>query len=285
MRAIFCVLIGTLLFSACGRDTGKESKESAAAATEPAPEQAAREVAAATVAVRTRDLPLAACLDEQTAEAETGLSQCPNFIVLALDSMIEECADGGGMLRPAENPEAWSLDVDHDGQSEMLVDLTQNYICYGAPTVFSCGSDGCPYFLYSQRADAWVEHGTVNADDVPGIEVFDAPAGTPAPLRGGCKGERPCLELTHYEWKGNEYERAWIDFRGHVVDVAPGGLWTLSKDAAVRAAPEAAAQLIDRYPAGTVMVVIGSARDAPFQFVSPCNACRRGFVEAAALTK
>jgi hypothetical protein len=43
--------------------------------------------------------------------------------------------------------------------------------------------------------------------------------------------------------------------------------------------------VLDEYPAGTAMVVIGAARDAPFQFVSPCNACRRGFVEAAALAK
>lgn len=280
MRAIFCVLIGTLLFSACGQDAAKEPKAPAAAAT-----KAVREHAAVTTALRTRDLPLAACLDEQSAATEIEASQCPGFILLALDYMVQECTSGGGMLQPAEDPEAWSLDVDHDGKSEMLVDLTQNYICYGAPSVSSCGSGGCPYFLYSQRGDAWIELGSVNADDAPKIEVFDGPAGTPAPLRGGCVGERPCTELTHYEWQGKAYSRAWIDYRGHVVDVAPGGLWTLTRKAAVRAAPESGSQVLDEYAEGTAMVVIGTARDAPFQFVSPCNACRRGFVEAAALTK
>jgi hypothetical protein len=280
MRAIFCVLIGTLLFSACGQDAAKEPKATAAAAT-----KAVREQAAVMTALRTRNLPLAACLDEQNAETETVSGQCPGFILLALDYMIQECTAGGGMLKPAEDPEAWSLDVDHDGKSEMLVDLTRNYICYGAPSVSSCGSGGCPHFLYSQRGESWIELGSVNADDAPKIEVFDGPAGTPAPLRGGCLGERPCTELTHYEWKGSEYDRAWIDYRGHVVDVAPGGLWTLTKKAAVRAAPESGAQVLDEYAAGTAMVVIGAARDAPFQFVSPCNACRRGFVEAAALTR
>jgi hypothetical protein len=33
------------------------------------------------------------------------------------------------------------------------------------------------------------------------------------------------------------------------------------------------------------MIVIGIARGAPYSFVSPCNGCRRGFVETALLTK
>jgi hypothetical protein len=281
MRAIFCILVGTLLFSACGQDAAKEPK----AATTTAATKTLHEQAAVTPALRTRSLPLAACLEEQNAETESDASQCPGFILLALDYMIQECTAGGGMLKPAEDPAAWSLDVDHDGKSEMLVDLTQNYVCYGAPSVASCGSDGCPHFLYSQRGDAWVELGSVNAGDAPKIEVFDGPAGTPAALRGGCLGERPCTELTHYEWNGKAYSRAWIDFRGHVVDVASGGLQTLAKKAAVRAAPESGGQVLDEYAEGTTVVVIGSARDAPYQFVSPCNACRRGFVEVAALAK
>lgn len=280
MRAIFCVLIGTLFFSACGQDAAKEPKATAPAAT-----SAVREQAAVTPALRTRNLPLAACLEEQNAEAETESSQCPGFILLALDYMIQECTTGGGMLQPAEDPVAWSLDVDHDGKSELLVDLNQNYICYGAPSVASCGSGGCPHFLYSQRGDASVELGSVDADDAPKIEVFYGPAGTPAALRGGCLGERPCTELTHYEWKGKAYSRVWIDYRGHVVDVAPGGLQTLARKAPVLAAPKRGAQVLDEYEEGTAVVVIGAARDTPFQFVSPCNACRRGFVEAAALAK
>lgn len=280
MRVILCALIGTLLISACGQDPGQEPKATASVATKPV-----REAAAATPAAPTRNLPLAACLEEHEAGAEIEASQCPGFIVLALDYMMQECAAGGGMLKAVDDPQAWSLDIDHDGKDEMLVDLTQNYICYGAPAVSSCGSSGCPSFLYAHRGDAWVELGAVNADDAPKIEVFHGEAGTPAPLRGGCLGERPCSELTHYEWNGSAYDRAWIDFRGHVVDVAPGELWTLATDAAVLAAPEKGAQPLEEYPTGTTMVVLGTARGKPYQYVSPCNACRRGFVDAAALSK
>ncbi|MGH8243861.1 MAG: hypothetical protein ACRETY_10995, partial [Steroidobacteraceae bacterium] len=77
----------------------------------------------------------------------------------------------------------------------------------------------------------------------------------------------------------------WIDFKGHAVDVAPGGLMTLTQDSAVLDAPGKKGQVLDEYPAGTAMIVIGAARGAPFSFVSPCNACRRGFVETALLQK
>jgi hypothetical protein len=92
-------------------------------------------------------------------------------------------------------------------------------------------------------------------------------------------------ELTHYEWKGEAYDRTWITFRGHQIDVAPGGLLTLTSDAAVLASPRKDGQVLDEYPQGTAMVVIGTARGLPYQFVSPCNACRRGFVETALLAK
>ena len=60
---------------------------------------------------------------------------------------------------------------------------------------------------------------------------------------------------------------------------------TLTKDSAVIDAPGKRGQVLDEYPAGTAVIVIGTARDAPYSFVSPCNACRRGFVETALLTK
>lgn len=283
MRFLFTALIAALFFSACGQDSGKAAKEKAAAATE-----AARlEAELGTAAVLSHSLPLAECLAEQTsaADAEAASSTCPTFITLALDSMMQDCAAAGGELKPAEEPEAWLLDVEVDGKNEMLVDLNRNYVCYGAPSVFSCGSLGCPYFLYSARGAGWVEIGAVSADDAPKIEVLAGDAGVPAPLRGGCQGEKPCSELTHYEWNGNIYNRAWIEFRGHVVDVVPGGLWTLTQDAAVRSSPMKNGAVIDEYEAGTAMVVLGTARGKPYQYVSPCNACRRGFVETAALSK
>ena len=61
---------------------------------------------------------------------------------------------------------------------------------------------------------------------------------------------------------------------------------TLTQDAAVLDAPDRKkGQVLDEYPVGTAVIVIGTARDAPFSFVSPCNACRRGFVETALLAK
>jgi hypothetical protein len=123
MRFLFTALIAALFFSACGQDSGKAAKEKAAAATE-----AARlEAELGTAAVLSRNLPLAECLAEQTAEVES--STCPTFITLALDSMIQDCAAAGGELKPAEEAEAWMLDVEGDGKNEMLVDLNRNYVC------------------------------------------------------------------------------------------------------------------------------------------------------------
>lgn len=279
MRLMSLALTAALALSACGGDqeTGTPQEKAARAKV------AQIAAPAASVATLTRNLPLAACLADQTSETEVAQSECPTYILLALDSMIQMCAAAGGSIQPAEEPEAWVLDVNSDGQSEVLVDINENFICYGAPAVFSCGSLGCPFFLYTPRGDAWVEMGAINADDAPKLELLVAKAGENATLRGGCLGERPCSELTHYEWKGSSYERTWINYRGNVVDVLPGGLWTLTKESSVRTAPNKTAPVLDEYPEGTTVVVIGSARTGPYQLVSPCNACRRGFVETALL--
>lgn len=104
-------------------------------------------------------------------------------------------------------------------------------------------------------------------------------------LSGGCGGIRPCEELTHYTWDGSSYDRTAMVVRGHGVDVSPGGLWTLAGDTPVLSEPVAGAEVLDSYPAGTQMVVIGDARDAPYRYVSPCNVCERGFVATDALTQ
>jgi hypothetical protein len=179
MRFLIAGLTVTLLCSACGREDAKEPKVTAATAGIETVVHAEQ----GKVAVMTRNLPLAVCLEEQGSEVEVESPQCPSYILLALDYMIQECAAAGGALQPTAEPEAWTVDVDADGTSEVLVDLTQNYICYGAPSVSSCGSLGCPYFLYAQRGDAWVELGAVNADDAPQIEVLDGAAGAPATQR------------------------------------------------------------------------------------------------------
>lgn len=280
MRLLISVLTSCLVLSACGGDTERARKKKAEAAT---PAAVAEALGAA--AQRTSRLDLKACFAEDIADEAATTSRCPSFVLLSLDFLTQECSAAGGTLRPVEEPIAWSLDVDGDASAEILVDLRQNMDCQGAPGVFSCGSLGCPYFLYAKRGDGWAELAAINADDAPAIEVLPGPAGTPATLRGGCNGMQPCSEKTYYEWKGNSYVRSWIDFHGYAVDVAPGGLWTLTRDASILAAPEPKAQVLDDYPIGTAVVVIGNARGAPYRFVSPCNACRRGFVETAALAK
>lgn len=279
MRLLLPLLIACLSLAACGGDSDptagtrtKAKNATAVAAVEGVP------------AERTRRFDLSPCFEEDLDEAAKS-SRCPSFAILQLDYMSAECSAVGGDLRPVAEPVAWSLDVDGDASAEVLVDLAANLDCQGAPGVFSCGSGGCPFFLYAKRDDAWVELGAINADDAPAIEVLPQSGKTLATLRGGCTGMRPCSELTHYEWKGSAYARSWIDFRGNPVDVAPGGLRTLARDAPILDAPAADAQVLDEYPLGTAVIVIGNARGAPYRFVSPCNACRRGFVEVAALTK
>lgn len=281
MRGPIAVLIACLMLAACGGDsdpaTGTARKSKAKAQT-----------SAAVIGVpaqRTRRLDIQACFAENVADEPAASSRCPTFVLLALDFMTQECAAAGGTLKPLAEPVAWALDVDGDASTEILVDLRENLDCEGAPGVFSCGSGGCPHFLYAKRGDSWIELGAINADDAPAIEILPGKAGTPATLRGGCLGQQPCSEMTYYEWRNGAYHRSWIDFRGHPVDVAPGGLRTLTRDAPVLAEPKPKGHVIDEYPAGTSVIVIGTARDAPYQFVSPCNGCRRGFVETEALAR
>jgi hypothetical protein len=280
MRTLWAALGSAILLVACGDDAGREtsrtSGKKAAAATQ----------VAGAPAQKTSRLDFASCLADDMADDEARATRCPSFALLSLDYMSNQCATSGGTLKARQPSVAWSLDVDGDASAEVLVDLIGNFDCEGAPGVFSCGSTGCPFLLNKKREDTWVELGAINADDAPGIEVLPADEGKYASLRGGCMGQQPCSEYTYYEWDGRKYARTWIDFKGHAVDVAPGGLMTLAKDAAVFDAPGGRkAQPLDEYPVGTAMIVIGTARDAPYSFVSPCNACRRGFVETALLTK
>ena len=272
-------LVCCLLLAACDSDPGKVShvKSNDTAATAMAEQTTVP-------AVFRKNKDVAACLAGIGADPDSAIAPCPSYVLQSLDYMVSECSRVGGTLQPMEEAGFWSLDVDGDTQPEVIVDLTQNFTCYGAPAVFSCGSLGCPYFIYAKHADDWVELGALNADDAPGIEVLPTQVGTPAILRGGCLGERPCSELTYYTWKGKSYDRTWIEYRGEAVDVVPSSLVTLTKEVPLLTAPSAKGQQIEKYPIGTTMVVLGVARSAPFKYVSPCNGCPRGFVAATALS-
>jgi len=152
--------------------------------------------------------------------------------------------------------------------------------------LFSCGSLGCPVSLFERRANAWVAIGAMRATDAPAAEVLaPAPGDRYGILRSGCAGDRPCGEWTYYRWNGSAYQDVMIDVRGNWVDIANGGLWTLVTDVGVLAAPSPDAAVLERYPKGTEVVVIGNARDGQYKYVSPCNACQNGFIDPAALRK
>jgi len=280
MRILIAFMAALLVLTACGGDEGGPDVTAAKRKTM---EAAGPAGAPATL---TKRIDFASCLAEDIADDAAQSSRCPSFALLSLDYMSSQCSAHGGKLKAHVPSEAWSLDVDGDASAEILVDLIGNFDCDGAPGAFACGSTGCPFLLYKKRGDSWAEIGAINADDAPAIQVLSAPEGTFATLRGGCLGQQPCSELAHYEWNGTAYVRKWIDVRSHPVDVAPGTLMTLSKDSAVYDAPGGKkAQVLDEYPVGTSMLVIGTAREGPYSFVSPCNACRRGFVETALLSK
>jgi hypothetical protein len=276
MRILIALLTATLLLSACGEKAGQDvtraKKKAAAAATS----------AQGVPATVTKRLDFAACLADEEAQS----TRCPSFALLSLDYMNSQCSAAGGKLQARVPSEAWSLDVDGDASAEVLVDLVSNFDCEGAPGAFACTTTtGCPFLLYKKRGETWVELGAINADDGPAIQVLPAEEGKFAGLVGGCSGKEPCSEYTHYEWNGKAYARTWIEFKGHPVDVATGGIMTLAQDSAVIDAPGKKGQVIDEYPVGTAMIVIGTAREGPYSFVSPCRACRRGFVETALLKK
>lgn len=281
MRFLIAMAAAALMLAGCGEDAQQDvtrikGGKNAGAAAGPT----------GVPSTRTSRLDFASCLAEDVADDEARATRCPSFALLSLDYMNGRCTASGGTLKARQPSEAWSLDVDGDVSAEVLVDLIGNFDCEGAPGLFACGSTGCPFLLYKKRGETWVELGAIGADEAPAIEVLPAEEGKYAGLRGGCLGQQPCSEYAYYEWNGTAYERTWIDFKGNAVDVVPGGIMTLTQDSAVFDAPGGKrAQALDEYPIGTAMIVIGTARGAPYSFVSPCNGCRRGFVETALLAK
>jgi hypothetical protein len=196
------------------------------------------------------------------------------------------CRDVGGTLAAAQQPSLQSLDVNGDGNPEFLYDYTANFSCNGAPSVFSCGSLGCPVLLMAKRAGTWNAIGYLRSHASIGAEVLEPEAGSAyGPVREGCGGDRPCDELWYHRWDGSAYQTSTIEVRGHVVEFGNDGLWTLLRDTPVRSEPSPAAAVLDSYPQGTEVVVIGDVPGTSYRYVSPCNACENGFVDAAVMRK
>jgi hypothetical protein len=228
------------------------------------------------------------CLRIANKQARPDEARCPGFIVSALAEARTTCRDAGGKLVVAPQTVLWAIDVNADGQSEYLVDYTQNVGCEGAASVFSCGSLGCGLSLFARSGGQWKIIG--NLPDWPAaIETVPDASGGFADLRVGC-GEANCAEIQHYRWSGRDYALAGYEVRGHAVDIpaSAGQLWTLTRDVAVLAEPKRGAKVLRRYKARTEvteMVILGKARAAPYLYVSPCNACESGFVEQTLLRR
>jgi len=224
------------------------------------------------------------CLDIATGKMPADERRCPGFIEMSATEAAATCKAVGGTLVAAQQPSLQSLDVNGDGQSEFLYDFTENFVCDNSPSVFSCGSLGCPVVLTQKRDGIWNTIGTLRSYDAFRAELLAAEGDSAYGIvRAGCGGKRPCEEMWHYRWDGSAYQITTIEVRGHVVDFANDGLWALIDDQSVLAEPSPDAAVLDRYPKDTIVVVIGDARATPYKYVSPCNACTSGFVDAGVL--
>ncbi|MGH8262847.1 MAG: hypothetical protein ACRETU_05025 [Steroidobacterales bacterium] len=213
-------------------------------------------------------------------------AHCPGFLLDALEEAERTCGDVNGKLAPAAAARVWSFDVNADGHVEYLVNLEEIVDCEGAPSVFSCGSLGCPTLLYERHHGAWQLIGEIYADAMESIEALGTPAtGQHRELRVGCQGENPCREYWFYEWRVGQYERERIEVRGFGVNFSTSlhGLVKLAGATALRATPSADAPIIRRYDADTEVAIVGTAEKADYYYVSPCNACESGFVPKSAI--
>jgi hypothetical protein len=213
-------------------------------------------------------------------------ARCPGFLLDALEEAERTCGDVNGKLAPAASARVWSFDVNGDGHVEYLVNIEQIVDCQGAPSVFSCGSLGCPALLYERHHGVWQLIAEIYADSEDSIEALGTPvSGQHRELRVGCQGENPCREYWFYEWRVGQYERERIEVRGFSVNFSTSlhGLVKLQDATALLATPSADARVIQRYDADTEVAIVGTADKADYYYVSPCNACDSGFVPKSAI--
>lgn len=229
---------------------------------------------------------IAHCLASVRDGVPVDEARCPGFLVEPLRVALQTCAEVDGTLAPASASDVWALDVNADGKPELTFEYEGNVWCEGAPSIFSCGSLGCPLSLYQRTAEGWRAIAAIYADSPESIEVLDTPAGARyRDLRVGCIGAEPCSEYWYYEWAGELYDRTYLEVRGFRVDFAgsPHGLYGLAGETAVLATPEPGARVLERYGPDTEVAIVGTAVGAPYYYVSPCNACESGFVATSAV--
>ena len=232
------------------------------------------------------NIDLAHCFAVASHKAQPNEARCPAFISDAVASGMQTCREVGGQLVPHAKPTVWAIDANDDGKPEYFFELSANVECDGAPSTFSCGSLGCPVGIYEQRDGAWRSIGAVSEGAPDSLELLPGQGKSGfRDFRTGCIDAGPCPEYSHYGWTGNGYEVTKLDVRGFDVDVTGPvhGLANLPAGTAVLATPKADGEALDRYAEGAEVVVIGQAGD--YYYVSPCNACKSGFVSKATVRR
>src|SRR5262249_26325393 len=133
-----------------------------------------------------------------------------------------DCSEAGGTLRAASPANVWAVDVNGDGRQELSFEYAGNVYCEGVPSLFDCGSLGCPKLLYEEQAGARrIIAPDIYADSMQSVTVLAPAAGQHyGTLRVGCGGETVCPEYWIHAWTGTSYERDRVEVRGFPVDFA-----------------------------------------------------------------
>jgi hypothetical protein len=226
-------------------------------------------------------LEMESCFAAIAAGGAADAATCPSFLMeTAIDAELL-CRDAGGTVGPIESADIWSIDVNGDDRPEHAFAIDDVVYCEGAPSLYSCGSLGCPKALYGERDGSWRLIGSLSAlsrDDIAlsGSMREDGYRD----LVVGCTDREDCVRWT-YVWRDDSYEPESADVRGHRVEFADSvhGLFALGADTTLLATPAPDSARLDSYVAGTDVAIIGTAGE--YFYVSPCNACESGFVPAA----
>ena len=210
--------------------------------------------------------------------------RCPAALRNAIIEARDVCRDAGGKLAGLPEGNVWAIDVNGDRRYELAFDLDSNVSCADAWSVFSCGSLGCPKTLYELRGGAWTVVGSISATSPEQLALGATRSADGHRALELCSQDR-CAERWTYEWRGKSYEMTHADVRGTRVEIASSvqGLHPLTAAATLRATPRASGEDVGRYEAGTDVAIIGTVEDGDWYYVSPCNACKSGFVPQSAV--
>jgi hypothetical protein len=210
--------------------------------------------------------------------------RCPAALRNAIIEARDVCRDAGGKLAGLPEGDVWAIDVDGDGRHELAFDLGSNVSCADAWSVFSCGSLACPKTLYELRAGAWTAVGGISATFPEQLALAAARSADGHRALEVCSQDR-CAERWTYEWQGKSYEMTRAEVHGARVEIAGSvqGRHPLNAATTLRATPRASGEEVGRYDAGTEVAIIGAVTGGDWYYVSPCNACKSGFVPQSAV--